>query len=431
MKFDPLFSRFFDQVRRIRLSESVRDAVRERLSAYADLHAVREAITPSRFAALDGLRLRFFQAAFVIFILAASTGGVAYASGAALPGDILYPVKVGFVEPLESAILTDTRSRATWNAILAERRLAEAASLAISDTLTEESRSYLEERFAYHAALSSGAAEEFMSAGNTDVALAVRSDLEARLTAHSDLFEYLATEEGGEVQRLHSAITRTRDSVAADRQRDEERVSERGLAYDDRQIALAESVTESLAQSLAHAGVADGAIESRLNAAREAFMNARSSLARDEDGIAYVATQAASRLTHEASILAKNRSILARGLPERPAAADVAPAADAPQAPARAKSAVPAIMLLKLPDVDTSRAATTSDAKDSEDKEDEDIKDSDKSSDDEDSSSDSQRGDDEDGSSSDSDSDRSDSSSDSSSSVRDTVRGAVRSLLGD
>ena len=408
MKFDTFISQFSDQVRRIRFTESVQNTLRERLSAYADLHAVEEVSAPERLAFLDRFKMRILQAGFAVFILAAGTGGVAYASGGALPGDTLYPVKVGFVEPLESALLTDAHSRATWNAMLAERRLSEAAALAVRGTLTEESRAHLEERFAYHTALSGGAADEVVESGDIALALAVRSDLEARLTAHSDLFAYLATEEGGEAEKLQRAVARTRDSVAAERQKTEARIAERAIAYDDRQIAAAESMTESLTRSLESAGISDSAIESRLNAAREAFVSARSSLARDEDSIAYVATQAASRLTHEASILAKNRSIIAMGLPERPATNDAAAATS----PAASR---PTIMLkLPVPEEDT---ATSTDEK--SDETDEAPAKSDESSGDSNTSPDSQGSDREE-----------ESDTNTKESVEDTVLNAVKSLLG-
>ena len=414
----------------------VRDVVRDRLIAYADLHAIQGTLPKrSPFSFLDVLPLRVLQGGFAVLLVAVSMGGIAYASNDAMPGERLYAVKTGVIEPLESALLYDAQTRATWNAILAERRLAEAAALATEGRLDEATRADLEKRFAFHAELSNSAAEEVRAGGNIEVALAVHSDLEARLNAHADLFSYIAAEkERPEASKLLARIAEKRDVVAAERQKTETEVERRTLAYGSNQIDAAEEVTEELARTSRIEGAAGGSIEARINAAREAIRNARASNAKGEGGIAYVATQAAARFTHEASILAKNRGILA--LAPQPTATQATEEASAPAAASARPSttAAPArtpgngsVMLLKLPgllpDADEDKATTTDD--EDSDKKDEDkgaTADPDDDSRDEDTSQDSQ--DDEDSSNED-DSSSSNTSTESRP-IRDTVERVLR-----
>lgn len=431
--FKDFVRHFSDATRHIQMQPRIRDMVREQLIAYADMHAIQGTLprrSPITF--LDVLPLRVFQGGFAVLLIAISMGGIAYASNDALPGERLYAVKTGVIEPLESALLYDAHTRATWNAILAERRLAEAATLATEGRLDEVTRVDLEERFTLHTERSNVAAEEVRA----EVALAVRSDLEARLNAHADLFSYIASSsERSEASKLLARIAEKRDVVAAERQKTETEVARRTLAYGSNQIDAAEEVTEELARTSRVEGAAGGSIEARINAAREAIRNARASNAKGEGGIAYVATQAAARFTHEASILAKNRGILA--LAPQPTATQATEEASAPAAASARPSptAAPArrndsVMLLKLPGLlpnsDEDKATTTDD--EDKDKKDEDkgaAADPEDDSRDEDTSQDSQ--DDED-SSNDDDSTSSNTPTESRP-IRDTVE-SVRSVLG-
>jgi len=367
-----------EYVRGIQMQPDMRARMREHLISYADMHEVTDtAQKQSRVAIFEKLNLRVFQAGFAVVLVAVSAGGVAYASEDTLPGDTLYAVKVRVVEPLESALLTDAKTRATWNAILAERRLSEAATLASRGTLDEATRSDLETRFAIHAERSNEAADEVREEGDIAVALAVHSDLEARLTAHADLFSYLAESEATpEARKLLSVVAATRNRVAAERQEVETEVAARSLAYGGTQIDAAADHTEEVARTSGHSDdAAAGNIDARLVAARSAISSARASLAKDERGIAYVATQAAARFTHEASILAKNRNLIAfvpaRDTSEKPS---VAPAAK--ERPAQAARPVDtAVMLMSAPVMDTVSTTTTEATTTQKEVKEEDVKD--------------------------------------------------------
>lgn len=350
-------------VRRIRLDQDTRDSVRERLAAYADLHALTGKLPAApRLSFFQPWNLRVLQGGFAVLLVMVSMGGMAYASNDALPGDRLYAVKTGIVEPLESALLSDARSKATWNAILAERRLIEAASLAAAGRLDEPVRIELEERFAYHAERSNSAAEEVRAKGDVAIALAIHSDLEARLSAHEDLFSYIASDETRpEAVKLLARIAEKRAVVAQERLQAETAVVGRSLAYGERQIEVAEKTTEEVARVAKANGIEAGSIDARITAAREALSSARASSAKGEGGVAYVATQVAARLTHEASILAKNRGILALApSPSATSASEPAAAFRAAKEPQRnAKEPTDTVILLSVPQDDAEDAATT------------------------------------------------------------------------
>lgn len=380
---DTFIEAFKEIVRRVRMQPRVRDVVRERLVAYADLHAVREAASRAKQTAATNvsvwthLHMHALRIGFAAVVAVVGTGGIALASENTLPGDVLYPVKIGFVEPLESAVLVDAKSKATWSAILAERRLTEAALLASTDTLDEQKRIMLEDQFELHVDRASTAASEVRAKGDIASALAVRSDLEARLVAHADIFAILSDTEraegepASEVGKLQHSIAVKRDIISAERMESEREASERMFAYGSVNIDQATEITEDVARlALSTGGAVFTEIDARISGARDALSVARDALSRKEDGGAYVATQTATRLAHEASILNKNRGVLAQASANRERAMHASPAAGASAA---ATASTPAdepqtsIMMMKLPtgdallDIQASTTSTSTD----------------------------------------------------------------------
>jgi hypothetical protein len=85
-----------------------------------------------------------FVVAALILMLAG--GGVAFAAETTLPGDKLYPVKVGFTEPLRETIAFSASAKAYLEEIKIEKRLKEAAVLASQGRLTDSVNQEIQER---------------------------------------------------------------------------------------------------------------------------------------------------------------------------------------------------------------------------------------------------------------------------------------------
>ncbi len=185
---------FLQQLRHVTLSTDEAQSMRERLSAYADLHSVMKgapsAVTPSPFQLF--IFSRTFVASTLALVLLVSSTGISYAANQTLPGQPLYVVKVAINEPLQGALLTTPTAKAKWSNTLADRRLSEASVLAAHGTLATSAQSYLAEAVIRHVADSQQQSKTLTVSGNTDEALKVQSDLEARLSAHAQLLAILA-----------------------------------------------------------------------------------------------------------------------------------------------------------------------------------------------------------------------------------------------
>ena len=137
-------------LRGITLLSEKRAALRERLSLYADFNPV---MSPWYMQ----LRRPALYALATLLVVSLIGSGVVYAAEGALPGDVLYPVKVSVVEPIKGAFAVSPAAKAKWNTELAARRLDEASALAARGELDATTTNYLAAQFAEHATSSAHA----------------------------------------------------------------------------------------------------------------------------------------------------------------------------------------------------------------------------------------------------------------------------------
>lgn len=110
---------------------------------------------PTRVPSYTISRFHFFSIRFVpvmaAVLIVVLGGGTAYAAQGALPGDLLYPVKISVNERVELALATTPEAKAQAEAKLAERRVAEAEELDATGRLDADITTQLEQAFSEHA----------------------------------------------------------------------------------------------------------------------------------------------------------------------------------------------------------------------------------------------------------------------------------------
>src|SRR3989344_1531159 len=79
-------------------------------------------------------------------VVATSLGGISYASDDAIPGDILYSVKIRLVEPVFDVVNKAPEDKIVWEEEKVERRIVEAEMLAEIDELNDERSEELERK---------------------------------------------------------------------------------------------------------------------------------------------------------------------------------------------------------------------------------------------------------------------------------------------
>ncbi len=258
------------------------------------------------------------SASFAMLLLVIVSGsGAAFAAEKAIPGDLLYSVKRNVNEPIKVSLASNTEERAKVHVELAERRLEEATQLAVSARLDEKTGAKLADEFEASAEQSSQLATELEDAGEADTALAVRSDLEARLSAHAMILTLVAevggSEESDPTHTIARRVSEQASMVALLRAESESAViattvEETPVAKEAEPAPVVATEPSEPATMMMAAKVSEEVVESA--AVQEIVDEVETLVAEDEPVRAFIRSQEAVRAATEASILEKNKDLI-------------------------------------------------------------------------------------------------------------------------
>lgn len=208
----------------ISLSLAERALLRERVVSYMEYHPLpKEKVSAVPAAELvsdpykvfNFSRLQFgsFMGAFAMIILVV----IPVAAERAVPGDVLYPVKVQFSEEVRSTLSFSPYAKVEWETERLERRLAEARLLADEGKLTQEVEAEVAQAVQAH----SNAAQEGIAtirSSDSDEAALAEITFASVLEVQSQVLanrEEQAGEAGQAISALASAVAEARSGVAA------------------------------------------------------------------------------------------------------------------------------------------------------------------------------------------------------------------------
>lgn len=171
--------------------------------------------------------LRAMPVAGIALAVVLSGGGVAFAAEQALPGDALYPVKVGVNEEVRAVLAMSDEAKAEWEAERATRRLDEAARLSARGELDQEALAAVESGFRTHADKVRTRIAAFEQRGEAAAAAKVSSAFEGSLRAHERILARLAEDDrDAEAGSLAAAVEDETDAAAETRSRSEGHVKD-------------------------------------------------------------------------------------------------------------------------------------------------------------------------------------------------------------
>ncbi len=181
-----------------------KEKMRDYLVAYMEYKPIRDDVVltsatqkDKSFSIFSYFHLHHFSGAFMVAVLVAtSTFGVSYAANDALPGDLLYGVKVNINEEVKTAFMSSDKSRIEWERKRAEMRLSEAAKLASEGRLDAEKKEKVSRLFAEH---THAVVAQVLATEKTDPVLAAEmsSEFEDSLDTHEVVLARLAVEDNG------------------------------------------------------------------------------------------------------------------------------------------------------------------------------------------------------------------------------------------
>lgn len=233
----------------VRMDESDRSLMRERLVTYMEHKPLRIDMQEKASAVTGGFGFSFFRAhhlsGALIIALVTSTFGMTFAAADALPGDLLYSVKVDVNEEVLGAMLTSEERKLDWERERAERRLEEASQLAVEGRLDAERKQEVSRRFAQH---TDAIVKKVHAVESTDPFLAaeVAGDLEVALDTHEAVLARLIVEseesERDEAKALVSEVRTVANKVMQISNDADERI---GLSEDGQAVATAATMVST------------------------------------------------------------------------------------------------------------------------------------------------------------------------------------------
>lgn len=270
-------------------------------------------------------------AAFALALILMISGSVSLAAERALPGDMLYPIKVDVNEEVREKLLFSQEAQALFELQRIERRLEEAEMLAFQRTFTKEAGGELQHKLASHAEALRAYHERFTAQGNEAAAATIGLELEASLATHARILSLLAvppssqetTALGGPetdevskeaLETFTTHLQTTHSFAAALRAEIEKELAPKKTpqikeAAENRRAAAAKKITEVetfIAETKTHIDATTAAhAETRLAKAQELLRNGVSYLETAAYGDAFLAFQHAHRVAQEAKLTVK------------------------------------------------------------------------------------------------------------------------------
>lgn len=176
---------FFAQAERIALSPAEKAQIR---------HALIEAMAEAESPAWWSLPLRRLTSITAALLIVTVTGtGVSFAAEDAMPGDLLYPVKIRVNEEVRMRLARTPEAKAKVAAVHAERRMHEAEVLASNGSLKPETAGMLAAEIQTNVQTVELAMDTLLASEDAETAASIGMELEASMAAHSRVLARLET----------------------------------------------------------------------------------------------------------------------------------------------------------------------------------------------------------------------------------------------
>lgn len=179
-----------NEARQIRLSAEEKALMRANIFKQSPARSMESPYTAISHYHWFSARFATALAACAVVVLG---GGTVYAAQAALPGDVLYPVKVGVAEPVRAALAFSTEAKVAVYADIAAERLEEAQELAAAGRLSAEAAAKIEQSLDAHLEEAEMLAVQ-MKAEDPESAEEASLALDATLSVHSVILATLGNE---------------------------------------------------------------------------------------------------------------------------------------------------------------------------------------------------------------------------------------------
>jgi hypothetical protein len=167
----------------------------------------------SLFLKIQNNRFVFYSVIF-LFILMAS-GGVAFASTSSLPDSILYPIKVGVVEPIIGTFKLSPEDKAQYESSLATERMVEAETLANKGKLNYKNEKKLNKLLITHTNAFNNTVDKISKTKSSKKLDEIVTNYNAEMNAHAQVLDIVSSHiEGQDNTSNDNPISKTARTIA-------------------------------------------------------------------------------------------------------------------------------------------------------------------------------------------------------------------------
>lgn len=313
-----------ESLNEVRLSKSSRERLATDLKAYAVFHPVREA-GQDRFkmqVPFIGPVITFithpkkFMPALIITFALLAGGGTSLAAQNAVPGELLYPIKIDVNEKVISALTIGDEAEASLHAKLAKERLEEAEDLAADGKLDAELALALGTDLKAHSDQAERLSAKLEAEGDLKTSGNVRSTIEGTFRSYAEVLSGLNGGVSGnngmslisDIRTYLNAHTENKATTTVELSADLSASIEDTVEYADTAIARASGSLEAAEGKISAGAYAE--LESKLDAAIAAHTAAETAFTAKAYTEAYAEAQTAIRLATHVQTKASSMSHL-------------------------------------------------------------------------------------------------------------------------
>jgi hypothetical protein len=181
MKED-LIKKFFRESKQVKLEREQKDSIRGAVLDFMKENPLEK--KPSIF-----IFRPIYASALAVLIIVIAGGFVSIQADSSLPGDTLYPVKIGFNEKVLQVLAFSQKARTDLNIELAERRFQEIEQLAVEGKITDNNQQEINKNLNEKVKDVAQSIDELNKEKNFDSADKIASTFEASVKAHSLVLE--------------------------------------------------------------------------------------------------------------------------------------------------------------------------------------------------------------------------------------------------
>jgi hypothetical protein len=210
------FKKLINNARKITLTDEERFSAKRILELHIENHPVRNGRKTSLKYERSKIKsiLTFKFMPLILALLFALGGGTALAANNSLPGEFLYPMKVGFNEQTRGILALTKDAKAEYQSDLVAERVEEIQKLVVKNNeLSTDVREEVGENFERYMEKALELIRQLEASGDFEAATEVSSHLEAILNAHQDLINEISDKNETSRLNLEDILSRVDDRL--------------------------------------------------------------------------------------------------------------------------------------------------------------------------------------------------------------------------